>query len=104
MQHQENEEHLTKVSSVNKLKSLDIDNTIKTTANISEEKQVELKENDKMFCSECGTELSSNSKFCTNCGNKIEVKPKVPTCPQCNTIYDDSLKFCPKDGAKLELV
>lgn len=78
---------------------------IKPQQNISEKVVSEEKDKtNKVFCGECGTEVSSSSKFCGSCGKPVEIKPKVPTCPICNTVYDDSIKFCSNDGAKLELV
>ena len=57
-----------------------------------------------VFCQECGSKVSENSKFCADCGKPIETKPKIPTCPKCNTTYDENVKFCSNDGMKLELV
>lgn len=77
----------------------------KTQQNISENIVLEEKnKTNKLFCSECGTEVLENSKFCGNCGKAIEVKPKVPTCPKCNTVYEENVKFCSNDGVKLELI
>ncbi len=36
-----------------------------------------MSEERKTFCTECGTENSSNSKFCSNCGSKLEVAAPV---------------------------
>lgn len=78
---------------------------IKPQQNISENIVLEEKnQTNKLFCSECGTEVLENSKFCGGCGKPIENKPKIPTCPKCNTAYEDGIKFCSNDGVKLELV
>lgn len=46
-----------------------------------------MSEERKTFCTECGTENSSNSKFCSNCGSKLEVAaPVVEAAPETDTI------------------
>ena len=103
VQHQESAKHDKEKNSID----LSFEKQeIKPQQNISENIIVSEEENkiNKVFCGECGTEVSSSSKFCGSCGKPVEIKPKVPTCPICNTVYDDSIKFCSNDGVKLELV
>ncbi len=102
VQHQESAKHDKEKNSID----LSFEKQeVKSQQNISEKVVSEEKDKtNKVFCSECGTEVSSGSKFCGSCGKPVEIKPKVPTCPICNTIYDESIKFCSNDGAKLELV
>ncbi len=35
----------------------------------------------KMFCTNCGNELSEGAAFCTACGKKVEVEPAQPEVP-----------------------
>ena len=97
-QRQENENHNSEIDKICTAKNQSKEESSEKTNIVNEVKT------NKIFCVECGTEVSESSKFCPDCGTKTESKQKVPTCPKCNTIYDDSVKFCSNDGVKLELV
>lgn len=56
------------------------------------------KNDDKLVCSECGTELQEDAKFCFNCGKKVGSGKR---CPTCSTENSDDAKFCLNCGTKL---
>ncbi len=35
-----------------------------------------------MYCNNCGTQISENSKFCLNCGSSLETQQPLPQAPQ----------------------
>ena len=54
----------------------------------------------KIFCENCGTELSSGQLFCDNCGAKIDSGFGI--CKKCGFKFGKAGKFCPKCGEKRE--
>ena len=64
----------------------------------------ESKEKPKLFCSECGAELVSDSNFCLECGAPVqsasasEVKGR---CPECGAEISVDEKFCLNCGFQL---
>ena len=53
----------------------------------------------KIFCKNCGKQLSSDSLFCDRCGTKVE---QIKICVNCgNELSSDSL-FCNKCGTKID--
>ncbi len=52
-----------------------------------------------MFCTNCGTKITSDEKFCTNCGQSVNFS-ETKTSPQSNTlkvtggVIKKLLKFC----------
>ena len=55
------------------------------------------KSEQKLFCDECGIELSTTAKFCWNCGKKVGGDKK---CPECSTESAPEAKFCANCGHK----
>ena len=54
------------------------------------------KDNDFMFCSNCGAKVNKNAKFCSECGTKLN-----NTCPNCGATVKDGAKFCSECGERL---
>ncbi len=63
--------------------------------------KVNMQDNNKSYCSECGGILVEDSKFCPSCGVKIEEKTNTLHCPECGVILTEDFKFCPSCGSKL---
>jgi predicted amidophosphoribosyltransferase len=56
-----------------------------------------------IYCSECGTKNSADSKFCGNCGAKIlplEIEKRI--CPSCSYVAGEDEKFCPECGSAID--
>ena len=52
-----------------------------------------------LHCTQCGTELSGNSKFCKTCGEAV---PQAPSnCPGCNALLAPGSQFCIECGEKI---
>ncbi len=68
----------------------------------TEESKTEAEE--KLFCSECGTQLKAGDKFCLKCGAKIfiDLNNATKNCKQCNGINNEKAKFCKHCGAEFE--
>ncbi|WP_296385462.1 zinc ribbon domain-containing protein [Winogradskyella sp.] len=58
----------------------------------------------KIHCSNCGSEISKDTKFCGNCGgeiNLIEIKTNI--CPRCDYVGATDENYCPECGIALTL-
>lgn len=54
---------------------------------------------EKMFCTECGAEITKNQKFCSNCGIKIKF---LKICKSCGQEIQENCKYCTSCGARIE--
>ena len=53
----------------------------------------------KSFCTECGSEVSSEDVFCSSCGTKLNQGLK---CSECGKTLEPEDKFCSSCGTKVE--
>lgn len=57
------------------------------------------KEEPKLVCSNCGTELNPGTKFCPECGTKVLLEKLQ--CSACGFELTPGAKFCPECGTKV---
>jgi len=72
-------------------------------ANIGNQMNTNLNQQNMLKCSNCNAILQPNSKFCNNCGKAIEqvntkVKIKKVRCDKCGFEFPETSKFCPECG------
>lgn len=55
-------------------------------------------EENNMFCTSCGKQISKGANFCGQCGTPV---PKEPRCPNCQAALPDDAFFCVQCGTKV---
>lgn len=58
-----------------------------------------------VYCPNCNTELSGDSKFCNVCGTEIKIEQQMPQgkmCKNCGAPLEDDQRFCVNCGMKIE--
>lgn len=51
-----------------------------------------------IYCTKCGSEITSNSHFCPNCGTKVEEMEKDRFCGRCGKQLPPQAQTCPNCG------
>jgi RNA polymerase subunit RPABC4/transcription elongation factor Spt4 len=79
----------------------DNDFLLKSIANITDDSEEEIIEEEKIEenskkCSNCKVNISNTAKFCTECGASQEKK----FCTECGFVFIGLEKFCPECGTK----